>query len=72
MPDLAHPFFLLKPGDFTLQAKFGAYSEEHEYEVAKVVQDLFEYTHNFYQIGAMIGLPDQRQLGLEISVRSSF
>lgn len=71
MPDLAHPFFLLKPGEFTLQAKFGAFSEEHEYEVAKVVQDLFEYTHNFYQIESIIGLPDQRQLGLEISVLSS-
>lgn len=65
--DLAHPFFLLKPGQFTLHTKAGLFTEEHEYEVAKVVQDLFEYHHNFYKIGSTIGLPGQRQFGLELS-----
>ena len=71
MPDLAHPFFLLQPGQFAFQTSFGIFDEEHEYEVAKVVQDLFEYTHNFYQIKSIIGLPGQRQFGLEVSATSN-
>jgi hypothetical protein len=67
MPELAHPFYLLKPGEFTLSAKAGLFAEEHEYEVAKVVQDLFEYNHNFYKLASTIGIPGQRQFGLELS-----
>lgn len=66
-PDLAHPFYLLKPGEFTLSAKAGLFMEEHEYEVANVVQDLFEYNHNFYKLASRIGLKGQRQIGIELS-----
>lgn len=47
--------------------KAGIFVEEHEYEVAKVVQDLFDYKHNFYKLGSTIGLPGQRQFGMEFS-----
>lgn len=66
-PDLAHPFYLLKPGEFTLSAKAGLFIEEHEYEVAKVVQDLFDYNHNFYKLASTIGLKGERQIGIEVS-----
>lgn len=32
-----------------------------------MVQDLFEYNHNFYKLASIIGLPGQRQIGLEFS-----
>lgn len=65
--DLAHPFYLLKPGEFTLSAKAGLFNEEHEYEIAGSVQDLFEYNHNFYKLASTVGLPGLRMLGIELS-----
>lgn len=70
-PDLAHPFYLLKPGEFTLSAQAGLFTEEHEYEVAKVVQDLFEYHHTLYKMASKIGLPGQRQFGIELSATAA-
>ena len=66
-PDLAHPFFLLGPGEFTVQTRAGYFLEEFEFEKAKVVQDKFEYKHNFYAIGSVIGLPGQRQFSVDFS-----
>lgn len=65
--ELAHPFYLLPSGDFTLELKGGLFMEEFEYEKAKVVQDLFEYEHTFYKVGSVVGLPQNRQFGIEVS-----
>lgn len=68
-PDLAHPFYLFPEGHLGMQSKAGFFTEEHEYEKAKVVQDLFEYKHNFYKISATAGLENQRQVGVEFSLQ---
>lgn len=65
--ELAHPFYLLPSGHFTIEAGGGLFMEEFEYEKAKVVQDLFEYQHNFYKLGTTVGFPYNRQLGIEAS-----
>lgn len=65
--DLTHPFYLLSKGEFTVEAKAGLFMEEFEFEKAKVVQDLFEYEHNFYHLGSIIGFSGNRQIGLEAS-----
>jgi hypothetical protein len=69
--DLALPFTLLNPGQFTLEARSGLFMEEHEYEKAKVVQDLFEYEHYFYKMGSTIGLSGKRQIGIELTALSN-
>lgn len=68
--DLAHPFYLLEAGQVSLELKAGLFIEEHEYEKAKVVQDLFEYEHTFYKLGGLLGLENKRQVGLEASILS--
>ena len=69
--DLAHPFNLLNPGEATLELKSGIFMEEHEYEKAKIVQDLFEYEHYFYKIGTTVGLTNKRQFGVEATFLSN-
>lgn len=69
--DLAHPFYLLDAGQATLELKSGIYLEEHEYEKAKVVQDLFEYEHTFYKLGGLLGLNGKKQIGLETTFLSN-
>jgi len=69
--DLTHPFYLLESGQFTLDLKGGLFMEEFEYEKAKVVQDLFEYKHEFYKLGTIVGLPQNRQFGIEFSFNAN-
>lgn len=67
IPELAHPFHLLTKGQVELNLETGFFREEHEYEKAKIVQDLFKYRHYYSKIGSVVGLPDTRQVGLQIA-----
>lgn len=69
--ELAHPFYLLSKGEFTIEAKGGLFMEEFEFEKAKVVQDLFDYEHHFYHLGSVIGFSGNRQIGIEASVNAN-
>lgn len=61
--DITHPFYLLKAGEIKLSVESSYFLEEHEYEKAKVVQDLFEYKHYLSEIHAAFGLKDDRLIG---------
>ncbi|MBY0413932.1 MAG: hypothetical protein K2Q18_07190 [Bdellovibrionales bacterium] len=67
--DLAHPFYLMPEGKFNIQTTAGYFMEEHEYERAKVVQDLFLYEHRFYKIATTVGLPHERQISIELETQ---
>lgn len=69
--DIAHPFYLLKADQIVLEVKNSYFEEEHEYEKAKVVQDLFENTHWSHQLSALFGLSGQRQVGFSLHALSN-
>ncbi len=69
--DISHPFYLLKPGEIKLHAETRYFMEEHEYEKASVVQDLFEYEHWHHEVEVAVGLKGQRLLGASLSFLSN-
>ena len=69
--DISHPFYLLKPGEIKLHAETRYFMEEHEYEKASTVQDLFEYEHWYYKIENAYGLSNGRLIGGSLSFISN-
>ncbi len=48
------------------KAENAYFEEEHEYEKAKIVQDLFEYTHWSHKFEALFGIKGERQAGISL------
>ena len=69
--DLAHPFYLLRPGQFSMSAQSGYFIEENEFDKAKVTQDLFEYDHFFYRLGSVFGVHGNRQVEINMEAQSN-
>lgn len=68
--DRSHPFYLLKAGEKKLSASTGFLLEEHEYEKASSVQDLFEYQHWIHEVEGAIGFSGERLAGASLSFLS--
>lgn len=67
--DLAHPFYLLPPGKFTVFTRAGYFIEENEFEKAKVTQDLFEYDHVYYKLGSVFNLHGNSQAEINLEAQ---
>jgi hypothetical protein len=69
--DIAHPFHFLAPEEVEVTFRSGFFREEHEYEKAKVVQDLFKYKHYAHKIALLTpfltSFSGKRQIGFEIA-----
>jgi hypothetical protein len=67
--EIAHPFHFLAPGETEITFRSSFFREEHEYEKAKVFQDLFKYKHYAYKIALLTpfltSFSGKRQIGFE-------
>lgn len=66
----SHPFYLLDEKEIHLKAAIGLYFEEHEFEKAGVIQDLFENEHWSQNIEGLFKLHGPRQIGLGFSFQA--
>lgn len=64
----SHPFYLLKDNETQLRFRTGPFREEHEFEKANVVQDLFQYDHWLQSLEGVFKLHGDRQIGVGLEV----
>ena len=64
----SHPFYLLQVNESQLKFRVGPLKEEHEFEKANVVQDLFQYEHWVQSVEGLFKLHNERQIGIGLEV----